>query len=142
MYEDMYERMLNKEVTLSFDEMISYCGEAGKLWMELDGYLKDKLEMEGCIRFSYVDKYGWSVKYSLKDNHICDVFAENGAFMVLIRISNDEIELIYNTLSDYSKSMLGNKYPYGSGGWVNYHVTSNKPLKDLIKIIETKANKK
>lgn len=138
----MYERMLDKQVTPSFDEMIFYCGEAGKLWMELDEYLKDKLEMESCIRFPYGDKYGWSVKYSLKSKHICDVFAENGAFMVLIRISNDEIKLIYNTLSDYSKAVLDNKYPCESGGWVNYHITSNKPLQDLMKIIETKANKK
>lgn len=132
--------MLDKQTEPSFDEMISYCGEVGKLWIELDGYLKDKLQMKGCIRFPYGNKYGWSVKYSLKSKHICDVFAENGAFMVLIRISNAAMEPVYNTLSDYAKVVWDNKYPCGSGGWLNYRVTGNEQFQDIIKIIETKAN--
>ena len=107
----MYERMLDKQREPLFDEMISYCFEAGKLWLELDGYLKDKLQMKGDIRFPYGNKYGWSVKYSLKSKHICDVFAENGAFMVLIRISNSTMEPIYSGLSDYAKVVWDNKYP-------------------------------
>ncbi|QAA32634.1 hypothetical protein C1I91_13860 [Clostridium manihotivorum] len=136
----MYERMLDKKTEPLFDEMISYCGDAGKLWLELDGYLKDELKMKGCIRFPYGNKYGWSMKYSLKSKHICDVFAENGAFMALIRISNDAINSIYNGLSDYAKAVWNNKYPCGSGGWLNYRVTCKEQLQDLMKIIETKAN--
>lgn len=132
--------MLDKQTVPLFDEMISYCGEAGKLWSELDIYLKDKLEMKGCIRFPYGNKYGWSVKYSLKSKHICDIFAENGAFMVLLRISNDQIEPIYNMLSDYTRGVWDNNYPCGNGGWLNYRVIGNEQLQDLIKLIETKAN--
>lgn len=77
----MYERMLDKQAVPSFDEMISYCGDAGKLWAEVDRYLNDKFEMKGCIRFPYGNKYGWSMKYTYKSKHICDVFAENSAFM-------------------------------------------------------------
>lgn len=137
----MYERMLDKQTTPLFEEMISYCGETGKLWVELDEYLKAKPKMKSCIRFPYGNKYGWGVKYSLKSKHICDVFAENGAFMVLIRISNDAMERIYSTLSDYAKVVLDNKYPCGSGGWLNYRVTESDQLQDLMKIIETKTNK-
>lgn len=132
--------MLDKQKEPSFDEMISYCGEVGKLWLELDGYLKDKLQMKGCIRFPYGNKYGWSVKYSIKSKHVCDVFAENGAFMVLIRMSNASMEPIYSTLSDYAKVVWDNKYPCGSGGWLNYRVTGNEQFQDILKIIETKVN--
>lgn len=136
----VYERMLDKQVVPSFDEMISYCGEVGVLWVKLDEYLKDKLGMKGCIRFPYGNKYGWSVKYSLKSKHICDVFAENGAFMVLIRITNDAMEPIYNELSDYAKAVWDDKYPCGSGGWMNCRVTGNDQLQDLMKIIEMKVS--
>jgi hypothetical protein len=132
--------MLDKQMVPLFDEMISYCGEAGKLWTGLDSYLKDKFEMKGCIRFPYGNKYGWSVKYSLKSKHICDVFAEKGAFMVLIRISDDGIQPIYDELSEYAKVVWDNKYPCGSGGWLNYRITDNEQLRDLMKIIEIKAN--
>lgn len=72
----LYKRMLDKKTVPSFDEMISYCDDAGELWTELDKYLKDKLNMKACIRFPYGNKYGWSMKYSYKSKHICDVFAE------------------------------------------------------------------
>ncbi|GKX68022.1 DUF3788 domain-containing protein [Inconstantimicrobium mannanitabidum] len=136
-----YERMLDKQVVPSFDEMISYCGENGELWVELDEYLRNKLGMKGCIRFPYGNKYGWSVKYSLKSKHICDVFAENGAFMALIRISNGAMEPIYNDMSDYAKAIWDDKYPCGSGGWMNYRVISNDQLQDLMKIMEAKVSK-
>lgn len=137
----LYERMLNKQTVPSFDEMISYCDDAGELWTELDKYLKDKLDMKGCIRFPYGNKYGWSMKYSYKSKHICDVFAEISAFMVLIRISDDAIKPIYNELSIYAKAVWDNKYPCGSGGWLNYRITNKEQLQDLIKIIGIKVNK-
>lgn len=135
----MYERMLDKQIVPSFDEMISYCGDAGELWREMDRYLNDKLEMKGCIRFPYGKKYGWSMKYSYKSKHICDVFAENSAFMVLIRISDDAIKPIYNELNDYAKTVWNNKYPCGSGGWLNYRITNKEQLQDIMKIIGIKV---
>lgn len=133
--------MLDKQTVPSFDEMISYCGDVGELWLKVDKYLKDELDMKGCIRFPYGNKYGWSIKYSYKNKHMCDVFAENSAFMVLIRISDDAIKPIYNELSSYAKTVWDNKYPCGSGGWLNYRITNKEQLQDLMKIIDIKVSK-
>lgn len=133
--------MLDKKTVPSFDEMISYCGDPSELWIKVDKYLKDELGMEGCIRFPYGNKYGWSMKYSCKNKHICDIFAEKSAFMVLIRISDDEIKPIYNELSSYAKTVWDNKYPCGSGGWLNYRITNKEQLQDLMKIIDIKVSK-
>lgn len=137
----MYERMLDKQTVPSYEEMISYCGEAGEIWGELDKYLEEKLALQSCIRFPYGNKYGWSMKYSDKSKHICDIFAENSAFMVLIRISDAEIKPIYNDLGDYAKKVWNNKYPCGTGGWLNYRIKSKEQLQDLIKLISLKVNK-
>lgn len=136
----MYERMLNKQEVPLFHEMISYCGDVGELWIEVDEYLKDNLEIKGCIRFPYGNKYGWSMKYSYKNKLICDIFAEKGAFMVLIRMPKDAIHPIYKDLSDYSKSVWENKYPCGEGGWLNYRITNKEQLQDLMKIIDIKVS--
>lgn len=136
----MYERMLNKQQVPSFNEMISYCEDAGELWMNMDKYLKDTHEMKGCIRFPYGNKYGWSMKYSYKNKHICDIFAEKCAFMVLIRVTDDAIKSIYRELSDYAKNICDNKYPCGSGSWLNYRITNKEQLPDLMKIIGIKVN--
>ena len=137
----MFERMLDKQTVPSFYEMIFYCGEAGKLWVDVDKYLRDNLKMTGVIRFPYGNKYGWSMKYSNKSKHICDVFAEDSAFMVLIKISEDSMNTIYNELSDYAKTVWQNKYPCGSGGWLNYRVTDEGQTEDLLKIIDLKIGK-
>lgn len=97
--------------------------------------------MTGVIRFPYGNKYGWSMKYSNKSKHICDVFAEDSAFMVLIKISEDSMNTIYNELSDYAKTVWQNKYPCGSGGWLNYRVTDEGQTEDLLKIIDLKIGK-
>ncbi|WMC93442.1 DUF3788 family protein [Kineothrix sp. MB12-C1] len=137
----MYERMLDKQTMPSFDEMISFCGDVGALWIEMDSYLNDKFGIKGNIRFPYGNKYGWGMKYSYKNKHICDTFAENGAFMVLIRISDDAIKPMYNELGDYGKTVWNNRYPCGNGGWLNYRIMSKEQLPDLIKIIHIKINK-
>lgn len=134
--------MLDKQIVPSFEDLTSYCGETGALWIELDRFFKNEFNAKDYIRFPYGNKYGWSKKYSYKNKHICDVFAEKDAFMVLIRISSDAIEPIYKDLSDYGKAAWDNKYPCGSGGWLNYRVTCSKHLEDLIKIIEIKVKKK
>ncbi len=138
----MYERMLDKKTVPSYDEIISYCGEAGGLLIELDRYLVEKLSLQSCIRFPYGNKYGWSMKYSNKSKHICDIFAERNAFMVLIRISEAQMNPIVNELSDYARAVWDNKYPCGSGGWLNYRVTNKEQLKDLEQLIGLKTKNK
>jgi len=138
----MYERMLDKQITPSFDDLINYSGESGTLWLELDKFFDEKFFAAKIIRFPYGNKYGWSVKYSQKSKHICDVFAENGAFTVLIRIANKEMDTIYEGLTDYSKSLWGNKYPCNDGGWLNFRVLNGEQLDDLKKIICAKMKVK
>lgn len=132
--------MLNKQEVPSFQNMISYCGDVGELWTEIDEYLKKKYEIKGSIRFPYGNKYGWSMKYSYKNKLICDIFAERDAFMVLIRMLNDSINPIYDELSDYAKDIWNNKYPCGEGGWLNYRLTNKDQLQDLIKVIDIKVS--
>ena len=136
----MYERMLDKQISPSFTDMISYCGDAGGLWMVVDEYLKDTYELKGCIRFPYGNKYGWSMKYSYKNNLICDIFAEKSAFMVLVRVPNDVIQSLYGELSDYAKNVWDDKYPCGNGGWLKYRITDKDQLQDLIKILDIKVS--
>lgn len=136
----MYERMLDKQVIPSFPEMISYCGDAGQLWMDVDEYLNKKHDIKSCIRFPYGNQYGWSMKYSYKSKYICDIFAEKSAFMVLIRIPSDAINPIYSELGDYAKYIWDNRYPYSSGGWLNYRITNKEQLQDLLKILVIKVS--
>lgn len=60
--------------------------------------------------------------------------------MALIRVPNDAIRSVYSELSDYAKNVWNNKYPCGNGGWLNYRITDENQLQDLIKILDIKVS--
>jgi len=138
----MYERLLDKATSPTFDDLIAYSGEASTLWLELDKHLKVNPSVKSSIRFPYGNTYGWSVKYSLKSKHICDAFAENGAFSLHFRISDACIDLVYKNLTDYAKEVCDHKYPCKDGGWLTYRVLLPAQLNDAKKLLATKMEPK
>ena len=136
----MYERILDKTISPTFDDLIAYSAPSGVLWLELDKHMRDVFTAQCQIRFPYGNKYGWSCKYCLKSKHICDIFAENGAFAVHFRISNQQLDSVYDTLSEYAKDICNNKYPCNGGGWLTYRVLSKAHLSDVKKLLSAKLN--
>jgi len=134
----MYERMLNKQVSPKFEDLINHCGEMGDLWLELDERIVREFALTKLIRFPYGKEYGWSVKYSQKSKHVCDIFAESGAFAALFQVSDKAMDAIYDELSDYAKAIWADKSPCKGGGWIEFRVLKMKHLNDLEKIICTK----
>ena len=135
----MYERMLNKQETPTFDDLIRYSGDSGSLWIELDKHMEDEYKASKLIRFPYGKDYGWSVKYSIKSKHICDVFAEDGAFTALFQISDKAVDTIYDELGIYAKDVWADKSPCAGGGWIQFRVLNQGQLQDLEKIIHAKV---
>lgn len=139
----LYERMLDKSVTPSFDDMLRYAGECGTLWVEFGQRLGQICPMQTTIRFPYGKNYGWSICYGLHgkaNKHVCDAFAENSAFTVHFRVSNVQLDKVYNKLSDYSQEVCDNKYPCGDGGWLSYRILSKENLFDVLAILSAKLN--
>ena len=134
----MYERLLCKTLTPTFDDLVAYSGKRGSLWIALDKDLKENFSAKTQIRFPYGNDYGWSCKYAVKGKHLCDVFAENGAFSLHFRISDAQLESVYKDLSEYGKEICDNKYPCKGGGWLTYRVLSKAHAADAKKILVAK----
>ena len=140
----MYERMLDKSIEPSFDDMLCYIGERGELFAEFRRRLGQVCPVETAIRFPYGKHYGWSVRCGQQgksNKHICDAFAEAGAFTVHFRINNAQLDNVYNKLSDYSKKICDDKYPCGEGGWLSFRVFSKENLSDVLAILSAKLIK-
>ena len=135
----MHERMLNKQQTPTFEDMLNYSGESAVLWRALDAYMKEELGAAALIRFPYGKDYGWAVKYSRGTKHICDVFAEQGAFAVFGSVPAKAFEPIYEQLGADAKRAWDEKYPCGSGGWIAFRVTTEEHLRDAKIICRAKA---
>ena len=136
----MYERLLDKSLSPAFDDLLAYSAESGVFWEELDRYISEAFSAQRQIRFPYGNKYGWSCKYSLKSRHICDIFAENGAFALHFRMSDRQLNSVYNELSEYAKIICDNKYPCGDGGWLTYRVLSQSHADDAKRLLSAKMN--
>ena len=135
----MYERMLNKQEIPTFDDLIRHSGDCGNLWLHLDKNMEEKYNASKLIRFPYGKEYGWSVKYSIKSKHICDVFAESGAFTALFQVTSKAIDTIYDELNAYAKEIWEAKTPCKGGGWIEFRVLDQEQLQDLERIIHAKA---
>lgn len=138
----MYERMLNEQEAPSFDDLLNYSGETADLWITLDSFFSEKFSASKLIRFPYGNDYGWAVKYSKKSKHICDVFAEAGAFSVFFKIDNSEVEKVYDDLNDYAKAVFENAYPCKNGVWIDFRVLDEDQLENIKRIICAKMNVK
>jgi len=136
----MYERMLNKQIKPSIEEMTQYCKECSELFTALNDWLKTTFKTEQTVVFPYGNSYGWGIAHKLKEKLICNVFAENDGFTVMIRLSEKQCEKVYEQLQSYAKDLIDNKYPCNDGGWIHYRIRCQEDLQDIQKILSAKCS--
>lgn len=136
----MYERMLDKQIIPSIEEMTAYCGKNAELFTLLNEWLGNKFETEQGIVFPYGNKYGWCVAHKKKKKLLCNIFAENGSFTVMMRLSDRQYESVYQDMQKYTQEYIDNKYPCGDGGWIHYRVICKEHFDDIKKLLDVKCN--
>lgn len=137
----MYERMLNKQMMPTVEEMTKFCKESAELFTMLNAWLAAVFETEQTIVFPYGNSYGWGIAHRKKRKLICNVFAEDNAFTVMVRLSEKQCKNVYEQLQNYAKELIDNKYPCNDGGWIHYRVTSQEDLQDIQKILSVRCSK-
>lgn len=76
----------------------------------------------------------------MKEKLICNVFAKNNAFTVMVRLSDKQFETVYGHLLKYTQEYIDNKYLWGDGGWLQYRVTCREHFDDIQKILGAKCS--
>jgi hypothetical protein len=94
----MYERMLNKKEVPTIAVMTAYCGENGGVFTSLNEWLSRTFGTEQKIVFPYGSQYGWGIAHKLKQKLMCNIFAENNSFTVMIRLSDKQFQSVYGQL--------------------------------------------
>ena len=98
--------------------------------------------MQTRIRFPYGNQYGWGVEHRRKSKHVLDVFAEKGAFTVMLRMTDAQFLLAYDSLLPQTRACIDGRYPCGAGGWIYYRVTAQEELDDILRLARTKMQGK
>lgn len=135
----MYQRMLNKEVTPSVTEMAAYCRGSADLFTLLNQWLSKEYGTVQKVVFPYGKQYGWGIAHRKKQKLICNIFAEDDAFTVMIRLSDEQFESVYNQVQNYTRRYIDNKYPCGDGGWIQYRVICREHFDDIQKLLTVKC---
>ena len=112
----MYGRMLNKQVEPTLAEMTEFCAENAERFSMINDWLITSFSTEQKVVFPYGNKYGWGIGHYKKKKLICNIFAEAGAFTVMMRLTNKQYEAIYDGMKKYTQEHIDNKYPCGDGG--------------------------
>lgn len=105
---------------------------------KINDFLLDFPDIERSIRFPYGNKYGWSATYRKKKKLICDVFAESGAFTVMIRLTNKVLDGVYGQLHKSAQEQVDGRYPCGDGGWVHFRVVTDDDLEYALLLLSNK----
>lgn len=135
----MYERMLDKHTMPSIEDMTKFCGGNSERFSSLNEWLGLVFGTEQKIVFPYGNKYGWGVAHKKKNKLICNVFAEDNAFTVMMRLSDKQYNTVYDRLQKYTQAYIDNRYPCGDGGWIHYRVTDREHLDDIKILLSVKC---
>lgn len=136
----MYERMLDKQEVPAIEEMTKFCGENSERFSLLNEWLTSAFNTELKVVFPYGNKYGWGVSHKKKNKLICNIFAENNAFTVMMRLSDKQYKSVYDRLQKNTQEYIDNKYPCGDGGWIHYRVTSDEHFNDIKTLLTVKCS--
>ena len=136
----MYERMLDKQTAPSIAEMTAYCGENAARFTLLNEWISQTYGTERQITFPYGNRYGWGVAHRKKKKLICNVFAEAGAFTVMLRLSNEQFAAVYGQVRPYTRDEIDHKYRCGDGGWLQYRVIDQQHLDDIQILLAAKCS--
>ena len=134
----MYERMLDKQAEPSIEEMAVLCGENAERFSLLNEWLTSVFHTEERIVFPYGNHYGWGVSHKVKNKLICNIFAEDNAFTVMMRMSERQYQTVYSQLQKYARDLIDNKYPCGDGRWIHYRVICQEHFEDIKTMLAVK----
>ena len=133
----MYERLSDKNNIPTIEELISYIGSCKELFENIREFLTTELNAEIKLGFSRDSSLrAWGADFRCKLKYFCTIIAEKDAFLVVMRLTDDQIKKAYEEVSSYIQQCLTNYQRTSNGGWVQCRVLNTEQLGDVKKILK------
>jgi hypothetical protein len=140
--EIIMDRMLNKNITPTKDEIFKHIGSIGEtMLIKFDEAFSKQYNMNRELKFPFGNNYGWGYKYSHKTKHLCYVFFEKDQIDVLLQLSSKDKEKLNQLIEEglpFTKELWKNKYPCSDGGWINYRPKTKEDIAELMRLLAFK----
>ena len=120
--------------------MTAYCGENGGFFTSLNEWLSRTFATEQKVVFPYGNQYGWGIAHRLKQKLVCNIFAENNGFTVMVRLSDSSMIPSTASCIHIPGSTLTQSIPAvtAAGFIIELHV--RKILYDIQKLLTVKCS--
>ena len=136
----MYERLSNKKEVPTMEAFVSHTGTATSLFHAMNDYIMNALATETKLYFDAHDK-GWGIRYHAKKEYVCDIIAEKDAFLLVTRLSEDNLNNLYERATLYAKACIDSS-PYKHRGWIEYRVLDTENIEESKMILQVRTSGK
>ena len=120
------------------EEIVDYI--ASPLWKDLNDFLRNNYEVEPSYSYSTCSgQPGWNVKYQKAGRSLCTLYPMSGFFIALVVIGvkeEVEAELALQACDESIQTMYNNAVALMGSRWLMIHVTSERILDDVKRLIQ------
>lgn len=113
---------------------------ASPLWDKLNRFLRNNYEVEPSYSYSSCSgQPGWNIKYQKAGRSLCTLYPMPGFFIALLVIGAKEqmeAELMMPACGQYTQDLFKHSVSAAGGRRLMIHVTDEKILDDVIRLIQ------
>ena len=139
-----YQRMLDKDVRPTEDEIENTIGENSVLWSEMRKYLETNYDFAPELVY-YGKKYGWIIRYRKSGKTLCSLFPEKDAFTVLVVLGMKEVEKTHSMIDKLKsefRSLFGNTEQLRDVRWLWIRVLTKDDIESIKLLLNVKRKPK
>lgn len=101
----MYERLIPKNQMPTLEEYLSHIGKEKDLFDAIDAFLVDDLISVRVLKFDAHSRC-WKMNHSANKEYICDIIPEKDAFTIVTRLSEENLKMAYDDVSQYAQKCI------------------------------------
>lgn len=137
-----YQRLYEKTVVPTENDIIDYVGECSQHWLNITNYLAEyHSTWEPEIKY-YAKNYGWTMRYRKGGKTLISLFPEKDSYSVLIILGRAEVDkanLKINDMSSEVQSTFLNTDQLHDGRWLWIRVKNEINVDSIKILINSKA---
>ena len=123
-------------------QMHEAIGPGLQLWQSLLHFVREQYPVQEDFRFMYGKKYGWALRFRIKEKLLVSLYPRQGGFTVQVILNPGAVEKARSMkLSRNVEQAISRARPYTEGRWLFIPIETKKDLRDFQKLMELRAGK-
>ncbi len=135
----MYERMMDKTIQPSDEEMINVIGQPiAEAWTTLRRFLVETYDIAPIFN-SGGKKYGWNLQHRTGGRPLCEMYPEHGSFTALVVLGKTELDHALERIETFGPTVrqaLLETPRYHDGCWMYIRVSNSLTCQQDVQEIE------